>query len=184
MSDIKNWVFLILLVNLILLPVMWVAQSKNTGQVLGVRDVAGQESSTDSGFGKWFKDNFSGSKPVSNRDLPINPSLNSSDLPARTPTGLVNQSDGIKTTLNKEPSKTVDGKVVVRDGFKGTLSVKDFSVGDKLTIKCGDKVSIATVDSTFLGLDNVVAVASPIIFTQLGADPNNTKELMCSLSKV
>ena len=184
MSDIKNWVFLILLVNLILLPAMWVSQPKSTGQVLGAREVAGQEGNTESGFTKWFQDNFSGTKPVARKDLPISPNSDSNDLPPRTPMTQITSETDIKTVLKKEPTKTLDGKIVRRDGFKGNLAARDFSVGDKLTLKCGDKVIVATVDSTVLSLEDTLAVVSSDIFKQLGQESGDVKELQCSLTKV
>ena len=193
MSDIKNWVFLILLINLILLPIMWVTQTKNSGQVLGASQTANQENlsskpenSTVSNFGNWFQDNFLGSNKVSpSKGSLIDSSLNNSDLPLRKPTGQINSADGLKIALNQDQQNiTAEGKIVVRNGFKNNLAVRGFSVGDKITLKCGDKVIIVTVDTTVLSSSGVIGVANPGIFTQLGVDPNIIKELQCAITKL
>ena len=193
MSDIKNWVFLILLVNLILLPVMWLAQTKSSGQVLGVSQVGSQENSSSksenspvSNLGKWFQDNFSGSSKVSpTKSLVADSSLNNSDLPLRGSANEINSAEGLKIALNKDQQNiSAEGKILVRNGFKNNLAVRGFSVGDKITLKCGDKVIITTIDTTVLSSNGVIGVASPSIFIQLGVDPNITKELQCVLTKL
>ncbi len=160
---------------------MWLAQTKSTGgQVLGVRETETDEpiepqSTTSSGFNlnSWVGENIlnSGVKPRTNNTSIDLKSINS-DLPLRT------------AAKPAQTAKSVTGKIVLREGFKGNLAVKDFTVGDKVTLKCGDKVIITSVDTAMLSSDNVIAVASDSLFLRLGADPNAIKVLDCVISKI
>lgn len=197
MPDVKNWIFLIILINVVLLPIMWLREDRATPKVLGIsesRDNNGNtvsetpDNSKNNDLGSWFSDNIWGnsSKPTSSsRVKTIEGDIVSSDLPTRLPLQGFNASQSLDSMLsNNQNNQNIDGKVVQRDGFKNNLAIKDMELGDKVKLRCGDKEIEAVIDGAFLSFDGVLGVASQNIFTRLGVDYTQTKELSCKIVKI
>jgi len=197
MSDVKNWVFLIILINVVLLPLMWLREDRATPQVLGASESVDKngnvisktpENPKNSDLGSWFNDNIWGSNTkttVNSKVKTIGGDVVSSDLPSRPPLQSYNTTQNLDSMLsNKQNSSNIEGKVVQRDGFKNNLAIKDMELGDKVKLKCGDKEIEAVIDGAFLSFDGVLGVASQNIFSRLGVDSTQTKELSCKIVKI
>ena len=197
MSDVKNWVFLIILINVVLLPIMWLREDRATPKVLGISESVDKtgnsnsktpDNSKNNDLGSWFNDNIWGNSsktPVNSRVKTIGGDIVSSDLPSRTPLQSYNTSQNLESMLSNKPnSSNIEGRVVQRDGFKNNLAVKDMELGDKVKLRCGDKEIEAVIDGAFLSFDGVLGVASQNIFSRLGVDSTQTKELSCKIVKI
>jgi hypothetical protein len=197
MSDVKNWIFLIVLVNIIFLPIMWLREDKVTPKVLGVSestelngDLKNQtkEDSEDFDLGVWFGENVWkwDTKPATSTQVrTIGGEIVSSNLPPRAPLQSFNTSQNLDSMLSgNQGTATLEGKIVQRDGFKNNLAVKDMELGDKVRLECQDREIVAVIDGAFLSFDGVLAVASQNIFSRLGIDSTQTKELNCKITKI
>ena len=195
MSDVKNWVFLIILINVVLLPVMWLREDRATPQVLGTSEsidkdgnVKISQNSKNFDFGNWFNDNIwgvSSKSPVNSKVMTIGGDTVSSDLPSRSPIKSFSTSQNLDSMLSgNQNNQSFEGKVVQRDGFKNNLAIKNMELGDKIRLKCGDREIEAVIDGAFLSFDGVMGVASQNIFSRLGVDSAQTKELNCRIVKI
>jgi len=190
MSDAKNWVVLIILINLLTLPIMWLRQGNANPQVLGVSEKVSSDKETSVNSSSSLLSELNKSlwgDPSSNQNKKstvIDTSQYSLDLPTRNTIKITNPESGIKNTLKSITNNTLQGKLILREGFKSNLAVKDAEIGDKVKIVCDQKELVYNVDSTVLTPDGVVAIVNYQVFSLLGGDINQSKELNCNISKV